>query len=390
MKRIGSLILIFFILFWLAGSAPAAPVGKQPDLSGGLSVSADAAILMDARTGQVLYAKNPFKKRPPASTTKVLTALLAIEAGRPDEAVTVSRQAAYTEGSSMYLSVGQTVTMSDLLYGALLNSGNDACAAMAEHIAGSTENFAVLMNMKALALGAVNSRFANPHGLPDKDHYSCAYDLALIARRALANPTFAEIVSTKDKTIDIPGQDWDKKLRNTNRLLWRYLWAEGVKTGTTNAAGPCLISSASKDNRQLVAVVLNSGNRWGDSVKMFEYGFNRFEYQQVAVAGTEFGKYRVYKGSSEEMPVVYSTDLGILVPVGDPGALEKRVSIQGCPEAPVRKGMVIGSVSYLVNHCYVGKTDLVSALDIKREGIWKKTINWLSRQLYNIFRHISA
>ncbi|MFA5881587.1 MAG: D-alanyl-D-alanine carboxypeptidase family protein [Eubacteriales bacterium] len=388
MKKIMRISLVITLLLTLFYYVPNAAADNIIDNK--VSVSAAAAILVDAKTGQVLFAKNPFQQRPPASTTKVITALLAIESGRLMEPVTVSRRAAYTEGSSMYLSAGEVLTMSDLLYGALLNSGNDACAAIAEHVAGSLENFAVLMNMKALALGAVNTNFTNPHGLPDKDHYTCAYDLALIARSALENQTFSEIVKTKDKVVNLPGQGWDRRLQNTNQLLWRYFWADGIKTGTTNAAGQCLISSATKGSRQLVAVVLRSGDRWNDSIKMFEYGFNHYEYYQAAVTGAEFGQYKVQNGVREVLPVVYGGNLGILVPVRDPGALEKRVRLNPYPVAPVKKGQIIGEVSYYLHKNFVGKVNLTAAVDIREIGFWDILTDWWKQKLSGLFGYISS
>ena len=388
MKKTVCTFLISAILFYFTGCYSQAKAGQLFSPYGQPVVSADAAVLLDIRTGQVLYAKNPFKRRPPASTTKVMTALLALETGDLKSMVSVSQRAARTGGSSMYLRAGQVLSLSDLLYGALLNSGNDACEAIAEHVGGSKENFALLMNMKALALGALDTNFVNPHGLPDDDHYTTAYDLALIAREALHNKTFANIVSTRVKTIDLPGDDNDRHLKNTNKLLWRYLWAEGVKTGTTSAAGPCLVSAAVKDNRQLLAVVLYSGNRWNDSVKMFEYGFNRFEHKQVAVAGAEYGSYRVRNGDLETVPVVYGGNLGILVPRDDPKALETRVSIDYYPTAPIKKGEVLGSVSYFVNSSLSGTVNIVSSEDVGTEGFWLNLGRWFKAKIYNFFGQI--
>lgn len=377
-------VLIILLILCLC---PKADAGKWQD-SNQPYVSADAAILMDTKTGQVIYAKNPLKKRPPASTTKVITALLALETGNLDDKVTISKKAAATEGSSMYLTAGEQFNLSDLLYGALLNSGNDACVAIAEHIVGSVERFAVLMNVKALALGALNTHFVNPNGLPNKDHYTCAYDLALFARRALANRKFSEIVSTKDRVIDLPEGEWDRRLQNTNQLLWRYLWADGVKTGTTSAAGQCLISSATKGNRQLLAVVLRSGDRWNDSIRLFEYGFNHFEYSQVAVAGARFGSCRVLDGTDDTVPLVYAADFGLMAPVDNPAAVEKRVVMGEFPAAPVGKGQVIGSVNYFVNDCFVGKVDLVTAGNIERKTWWDRFINWTKIKIANIFGRV--
>lgn len=378
MKKVKWIICITITVIIVCTGAPVLAADQ-------IDVSADAAILMDAKTGQVLFSKNPFKKRPPASTTKVITALLAIETGRLTDKVTISRTAARTEGSSMYLREGEVFTLSDLLYGALLNSGNDACVAIAEHVAGSVENFAVLMNMKALALGALNTHFVNPNGLPNQDHYTCAYDLALFARRALGNSTFSNIVSTKDKVIDLPAPNWDRRLQNTNQLLWRYLWADGIKTGTTSAAGQCLISSASKGSRQLLAVVLRSGDRWNDSIRMFEYGFNNFEYKQVSVTGAKFGFCAVTDGKEKEVPAVYSGDLGVLVPAGGEVEVEQRVSLPPSVSAPVTKGQVLGSVSYYANDRFAGRVNLLAGQNVNKQGFFDRFYDWWEAKINKIF-----
>ncbi|WP_418790171.1 D-alanyl-D-alanine carboxypeptidase family protein [Phosphitispora sp. TUW77] len=364
MLKSRKVIIIILAVIFFAGMASETPAAE---ING---ISADAAILIDAETGQVLFAKQPFKKRPPASTTKVLTALMAIETGCLKDMVTVSKRAAGTGGSSIYLSKGETLTLSDLIYGALMKSGNDACVAIAEHIAGSVDRFVQLMNIRALAIGTLNTHFTNPHGLPDEEHYTCAYDLALISRNALANMKFSEIVATRDKVIDWPGKEWDRKLHNTNKLLWGYLWADGVKTGTTDAAGKCLIASASKDNRRLIAVVLRSGDRWGDCIRLFEYGFNHYEYRQVAVAGEQYRMLRVQNGTEEAFPVLYESDLGILIPSDTPDAIEIRPEIKAYPMAPLRKGQVIGFVSYYINKQYTGKVKLIAGREVKKQKWW--------------------
>lgn len=378
MKKISLAVIFALLISIFPGYGKAALAEEIGDFSMRQPfVSADSAILMDLKTGQILYAKNPFKKRPPASTTKIMTALIALEAGKLNDIVTVSKKAAYTEGSSMYLKTGEKLRMSDLLYGALMNSGNDACVAMAEHIAGSEKNFAELMNIKALSLGTVNTHFANPHGLPNKAHYTCAYDLALIAKKALQNQLFAQIVSTRSKLLEWPGQKWDRRLENTNKLLWSYLWADGVKTGTTSAAGQCLISSASKGSRRLVAVVLRSGDRWKDSIKMFEYGFNSFQYRQVAVSGAQYGKYNVQNGNKNDVTIIYGSDHSVLLPEGSDSALEKRVYLDTYPVAPIKKGQVIGSICYYVNGKYAGMVSLLAGEDVDEIGLFDMLIKWL-------------
>lgn len=379
MKTLSKILMFVLFTVSLWCFIPSAMASDQ------LGISADAAILIDMKTGQILYSKNPFKRRPPASTTKILTALLAIENGNLNGKVNVSRKAAHTEGSSMYLTEGEILPLRDLLYGALMHSGNDACEAMAEYIGGSRDKFALLMNIKALSLGTINSNFTNPHGLPDESHYTCAYDLALITRHALKNPDFSKMVDTRNKSIEWPGQKWNRRLQNTNQLLWRYLWADGVKTGTTSAAGQCLVSSASKGSRQLIAVVLSSGDRWQDSIKMFEYGFNQFEYTQVAVAGIEYTELSVQNGVRKNVPVVYASDLGILTPRVNPKALVKKVLIDQLITAPVIKSQVVGSVNYYVDDIFVEKTNLITAYAVERQGSWGRFKEWLTIKINNIF-----
>jgi D-alanyl-D-alanine carboxypeptidase (penicillin-binding protein 5/6) len=339
-------------------------------------ISADAAVLMDAHTGQVLFAKNPHKKRPPASTTKIMTALLALELGDPDEIVTVSPGAAAVGESSIYLDAGEKLKLSDLVFGALLKSGNDACAAIAEHIGGSIEGFAALMNKKAYAIGARHTHFVNPHGLPAKGHLTTAYDLGLIAVHALKNAKFSEIVSTREQIIDWYGKSWDRKLKNTNKLLWRYHWADGVKTGTTREAGQCLVSSASKDSRRLVAVVLKSGDRYGDTVRLFEYGFANFEYRQVAVAGEIFRSVPVQDGIMDSVPVRFTGDLALLVPKDRPEALEIRSEITHGLKAPVQKGRQAGWVKVYLDGQLVGRSDLAVVVDVPERTWWEMFKRW--------------
>ncbi|MCE5286252.1 MAG: D-alanyl-D-alanine carboxypeptidase, partial [Pelosinus sp.] len=246
--------LFFLLLFPLYTSAAAKPP----------AIDAQAAILLDAKTGQILYNKNMNARLAPASTTKILTAIIAIESGRLDDTVKISARSAGTGGSSMHLYAGQLITLRELVTGLLLRSGNDAAVAIAEYLAGSTDEFVNIMNQKAHLIGAYNSQFKNPNGLSAAGHYSTAFDLACLARYALLDPTFAAIVNTKETTIewlDRRGHGTDKALRNTNKLLWMLADADGVKTGTTGEAGPCLVSSATRGNQKLIAVVLHDHAR---------------------------------------------------------------------------------------------------------------------------------
>ncbi|MDN5346698.1 MAG: hypothetical protein PWP65_262 [Clostridia bacterium] len=303
-------------------------------------VSAPAAIVMEMATGQVLYAKNPDLKRPPASTTKILTAILALELSDEQEMVTVSRQAAYTEGASIGLEPGIQISIGALVRGALISSGNDATVAIAEHLAGSQENFALLMDRKACLLGAKNSHFVNPNGLPAPDHYSTARDLALMAAYAMQNPVFRAIVATKE-TIII-ASDGARYLGNTNRLLWSYQGADGVKTGTTNAAGQCLVASATRNGRQLLSVVLGSYNRWEDSARLLDYGFEQFYLEQI----DSDSSWQVYvpNGTKNRLLVRPDRTLTLSLPVVVKPEVERRVFLPASVRAPIKSGQILGKI----------------------------------------------
>lgn len=235
-------------------------------------VNAAAAIVIDTQTGGILYQQNAFVLRAPASTTKILTAILAIECGDLDDLVTVSENAASVGEASVNLGADDQLTLRELLYGALLQSGNDACVAIAEHLSSCEEEYIGLMNLKAQVIGAHQTTFMNTNGLPHAQHLTTAYDLALITRYAMQNPVFRQIVQTKSHVMrwTVPGKT--KYLKNTNKLLWSYPYATGVKTGTTDKAGKCLVASASYGEENIIAVVLGSRNRFGDAQKLLDYG----------------------------------------------------------------------------------------------------------------------
>ncbi len=233
-------------------------------------VNARAFLLADYSTGTVILARNEREPLPPASLTKVMTALIALERASPEEVVVVSERAAQAEGMRMGLLPGQKVRLRTLLYGLLLLSANDAAVAIAEHVAGSVDAFVELMNARAAELGMRDTHFVNPHGLDAEGHLSSAYDLFLLARYALANETFASIVASQAL------EDEGYRFENSNRLLRLYPGADGVKTGTTEAAGECLIASATRGNRRGIAIVLDSPDRYGEAATLLEYYFNNF------------------------------------------------------------------------------------------------------------------
>ncbi len=303
------------------------------------SVTADAAVLMDVVTGDILLDKQAHKRRPPASTTKIMTAILGLELGSPQEIVTVSPKAAQVGEATLHLDPGEKITLYELITGALVKSGNDACVAIAEQIAGSEERFVGVMNQKALLLGAADTHFANPNGLPNKNHYSTAYDLALMARYGLQLPTFSSITRQKETEIHFLEPDVFMNLRNTNKLLWNYPYADGVKTGTTNAAGKCLVASATKEGRQLVAVVLNAPNRFGDAQKLLDWGFSHTQTVQLAKTGEIKGEFPLPGGG---IPAFLEGPVEVSIHTEEKAKLTTKVVWRREHKLPIKAGEVLG------------------------------------------------
>ncbi len=236
------------------------------------AITAEAFILMDGDSGEILLSRNAFEKRPPASLTKIMTGLLVIELSDLQSVTTVSEKAAKTGESRINLVENEKITLENLLYSAMLKSANDACVAIGEAIADEESDFVKMMNLKARLLGCVNTQFVNTNGLPDDNHYSCAYDLALIMRYGLQNEQFVQVIGTQYQTIR-----WESgrsaKIKNTNRLLGQYKGIIGGKTGTTNKAGQCFVAAARREDHTVIAVVLKSQNRFLDAEKLLTYGF---------------------------------------------------------------------------------------------------------------------
>uniref|UniRef100_UPI003D2AE750 D-alanyl-D-alanine carboxypeptidase family protein n=1 Tax=Paenibacillus oryzisoli TaxID=1850517 RepID=UPI003D2AE750 len=252
----------------------------------GISTNAVGASLVDVASGRVLYSVKGDTPMRIASLTKIMTAIIAIEEGNLDDMVTVSRNAAGKEGSSIYLKLGEKMKLRDMLYGLMLRSGNDAATAIAEHIGGSVDGFVYLMNEKAKMLGMDHSHFTNPSGLDEGEgHRSSPNDMAKLTAYALKNNVFQEIVSTKLKKVPNPNETWDYSWLNKNKMLSLFEGADGVKTGYTKLAKRCLVSSATRGGQQLVVVTLNDGDDWADHGRLLQYGFTYFPLQTVVKKG---------------------------------------------------------------------------------------------------------
>lgn len=242
-------------------------------------VSAKSAILIEQDSGRILYAKDAYTKRKIASITKIMTAIIAIESGKLKEKVKIKKKHTYIEGSSIYLEKGETITLEDLVYGLMLRSGNDAAVAIADYIGGSVEGFVYLMNDKAKQLGMNDTHFANPHGLDDSDdHYSTAYDMAILTQYAMKNKTFQKIFGTKFYKSHSLNDEKVRYWKNKHKLVTNmYKYATGGKTGYTKKARRTLVTTAEKNDMTLIAVTLDGPNDWNDHIHMFEYAFQNFE-----------------------------------------------------------------------------------------------------------------
>jgi len=337
--------------------------------AGAPDIQAAGAVLVDADTGMVLFGKAIDEPRPMASTTKVMTALLALEHSSLDEEVVVGDVVKSVTGSNVGLKPGDVVTMDDLLKSLLLASGNDAAAVIAEHIAGSIEGFADLMNARAAELGAQHTHFVNPHGLYDPDHYASAYDLALITREAFTYPRFRELVGSKVADVSLPSAPENPvQLINHNKLLWRSDYVNGVKTGFVSQSGHCLIAGGVKDDWQLIAVVLDSPDMYGEAQALLDYGFDRFTHCVYAKRGDAVGRAPIRGGRRSYVPAVCQRTLAAITGpgVGEDYRLEVTLDTLKAPVAP---GERAGEARLVAGGEVLSTSLLVSAEGVPRSRL---------------------
>ncbi|WP_231465819.1 D-alanyl-D-alanine carboxypeptidase family protein [Selenomonas sp. FC4001] len=339
-------------------------------------LTARSAIVMDTVTGQILYERDIDARRYPASTTKMMTLIVALEHGKLDDIVTVSKNAEGVEGSTLWLVQGDKIPLGELLTGMMMHSGNDATVAVAEHIAGSVPAFVRMMNDKAEELGANSTHFMNPNGLPDEKHYTTAYDLAKIAAYGYSLPHFEEIVGKQEALYDWV-KDPAKKLRNENQMLWLYRGANGVKTGYTDAAGRCLVSAARRDGMQLVAVVLDSYYMWNDSIALLDYGFQNAHPKTLVKKGEVVAKVDVADGRHDELELVAAESLVAVEKTGETAKVERKVEVPHEVAAPIKKGDVIGKVICYYDGKAQGSIYLLAAQDVEYYSFWDNLLKTL-------------
>jgi D-alanyl-D-alanine carboxypeptidase (penicillin-binding protein 5/6) len=327
------------------------------------NIVGESAVLIDMDSGKVLWGKNETLERPLASTTKILTGLIAIEKGKLNDEVLIGKNPTLEEGTRVYLIEGEKETLENLLYGMLLNSANDAAYAIAEHVGGSVEGFAKLMNERALKIGAKNSHFVNPNGLTAAGHYTTAKDLALIAREAMKNPTFRKIVGTKNRPWK--GASWQSTLLNQNKLLTEYPGTIGVKTGYTKAAQMCLVNATERNGTRLLSVVLGSPGRniWTDTKAILDYGFKNYKTQTIANKGEVVLKQTIEK---QQLVAVLANDFSILQKNGS-GTLPEGKAIIKELILPIHKGDIIGQKEFYLDHKKIGTINIISTVEIKHK-----------------------
>ncbi len=351
MRRIFIITLTILILF------------SNITVRASFELSAESAILIDCETGRIIYEKNKDAKMAMASTTKIITAITAIEHGNLSDVVTVSANAALTEGSSVWLSEGEKLTLNDLLYALMLESGNDASVAIAEHIGGNVEGFSELMNAVCRKAGATSTNCVTPSGLDDELHFTTAQDLAMITRYAMTSDTFREIVSTYKTTIPWEGNEWDRTLVNHNKMLTLYEGADGVKTGYTKKSGRCLVSSAEKDGWRVIAVTLNAPDDWNDHIKMLNFAFDNFkESEKLTECGKSIGKITVSSSKNGHINYGFSEEISVRK-LYDEEKIKININVPDEIKAPVYKGDIVGSADLYLNDMYYRTVDLLSLED---------------------------
>lgn len=345
-----------------------------------IDISASSAVLLVSGSNEVLFEKSAYEKRPMASTTKIMSSIIAIESGRLDEEITVTQEMTSVEGTSMGLLPNDRVSVSELAYGMLLSSGNDAANATAVTIAGSTDAFVSMMNDKAKQIGMRSTHFATPSGLDADDHYSTAYDMALLGSYAIENEQFLEICSSSSAVVDYGNPPYKRRLTNHNKLLKIYDGAIGIKTGFTKKSGRCLVSAAERDGVTLICVTLNDADDWNDHKKLLDYGFGivkRYDnYQRDFLIGIVGGKEASANAQLQRTPKIGTLN----------GQITQKVYIEHFLYAPVKKNDVVGySQFYYQNGTLADTVPIIIKSDIGQNKYEEKAkISFIYRILRKI------
>lgn len=390
-RKIFSLIIFAIILCSTFSSTLAATLAEKTDELE-KNLSSEAVLLMEASTGKVVYEKNGYEKKYPASTTKIMTAILAIEHCNLNETATASEFAINSVPSgysTANIQIGETLSVKDLLYALMLQSANESAVILAEHVSGSQEAFANLMNEKAKELGCKNTHFINPNGIHNENHYTTAYDLALITQYAMKNQTFRDIVKTTSFTLpattSYPSES--RTYANTNNLIiydarnrpdnYYYKYATGVKTGYTSAAKNCLVASAEKNGIEYISVVLGASityestgsvsHRYVDTISLFDYAFDNFSFRKLKSANNLIKTIKIENGKKDEnsLDLLIASDVNSLVSLDNKSTqIDPDITLKEGLSAPITKGDIVGTISYKVEEINY-TTDLIAGNDVE-------------------------
>ncbi len=373
MRRCSSMwILPFLMAAFLASVFPYRFALGKPVLD----TSAASAVLMDAYSGKVLYEKEPHKRLAPASVTKIMTMLVAMDAIKKgkvswNDKVVTSEAAWEMGGSEIWLEPGEEMSLREMMIAIAVGSANDACVAVAEHIAGSEAAYVELMNLKAKSLGLRNTHFVNCHGLPAEGHYTSAYDMAVICREALKYPELLQL--TKIKHYSLRGGK--TRLDNTNKLLWWYDGTDGFKTGWTTEANYCLASTVKRGDTRLICTVFGvpePGGHFRESIKLYNWGFANYQLKKLFEPGQQVGVVRVDKGMKESVKAVAPRLVGVLVRKGEDQKIATEINLQPSVSAPVKKGVKVGEMKVFVEGHLRERVPVIAAENVAKGTLWQQ------------------
>ncbi len=365
-RKITSILILLILVLAFSNTS----FSEEP-----FKLEAKSAILIDASSGEIIYEKNIHEKLPPASITKIMLLLIAMEdlnSGKIklDDKVHVSANSARMGGSQVYLEEGETQTVDDLLKAICLRSANDAAVALAEHISGSIDVFVQRMNEKAKLLSMVNTNFKNATGLPDDEHYTTAYDISIMSKELLRYPKIHEWLTIYMTDIKVgKSKKSTQTLVNTNKLIREYQGANGIKTGLTNDAGHCLAASAKRGNLSLISVVLGgttSNSRFLESKQLLDFGFANYDSVPICKKNEVIKKIKVLKGKENELNAVAESDYSILIKKGALKEIEKEIVLPEIINAPCEKGQKIGEIILKNNGKEIGKINIVAENTLKK------------------------
>lgn len=370
LKLLSTIILIFFIMF--------SSINYTYATTPPFKIEAKSSILIDAMTGNVMYQSNADEKLPPASITKIMVLLLAMEALENNtmklkDEVTVSEYAASMGGSQVYLEAGEVNTVETLLKAIAVRSGNDAAVALAEHIAGSEELFLKKMNEKAKQLGMKNTHFSNVTGFDKEDHYTTAYDISLMSKELLKHKQITQWTNIWMITINVGKKhDVEQGLVNTNRLIRFYKGANGIKTGYTSKSGHCLAASATRNNLTLISVVLgcnSSDIRFSESKKLLDYGFATYDSVQICKKNAKIKTIDVMKGKESKVDIYAADNLYALVKKGTKDKIESKVNLPEYLDCPLSTNDKVGELIIMMDKKIIGKVDLIVKDEVKKANV---------------------